>query len=330
MQESEGLKIKSIFGSSMIWLILFILPLLFYPWVINSSWVSNSDIHAILEFWAATTALIVAAVVLINFFANGRRFFLFISLGFTIQGAEDLVHAIYSFVEVWPVGQSGFVDFLPGTYVAGRLILAVCFLLALFFENSIAKNKIKEAVFYNFSGFVFSVIITLSIIGLPLPHFISSGQFISRPVDFAAGLFYSIALLLFIGVYLKKENKTPFVWAMIVSIIFGLVAQVYMVHSQSIFDAQFTIAHLIKILSYIFPIFGISVGIFKMYKKEELTARGLASSINKERRIMKELQKSSLNLGKLNKIMVGREIQMIELKKKLQRANDEIIELRKK
>lgn len=254
------------------WVILFVLSFLFYPRILNSSWVSNSDLHSLLEFWAATIAFTAAAVVLIHFFATGRRFFLLISLGFTLQGTGDLVHAIYSFNRIWPAARAGIVNFVPGTYVAGRLILIVCILLALYLEKkaSIAENKVKEAVIYISLGFLLAAIVTTIVINSPLPRFILPGKIISRPVDFIAAIIYLVAFFLFVRVYHDKEHHTPFMWCMISSIIFGFATQVYMVHSQQLYDAQFDISHVLKIISYIFPVFGIAVGTFFMYKKEEV------------------------------------------------------------
>src|SRR3989338_4021331 len=97
-----------------IWIGLFILPLLFYPKVVSSSWASNSDVHALLEFWGANLAFIVGAVTLIHFFASGKRFFLLFSLGFIAQGTEDLIHALYSFERIWWIDRVGMEYVIPG------------------------------------------------------------------------------------------------------------------------------------------------------------------------------------------------------------------------
>ena len=106
-----------------VWIALFLLSFFFYPFAIRSSWVSNSDIHSLLEFSAATFALVTASIILILFLATGRHIFLLLSLGFILQGAEDFIHAVYSFARIWPTEQAGLVNFVPGTYVAGRLVL---------------------------------------------------------------------------------------------------------------------------------------------------------------------------------------------------------------
>ncbi len=284
----------------MIWIGLFILPLIFYPKVFSSTWVSNSDIHSLLEFWASLVALAAAGIVLIHFFATGSRFFLLISLGFTLQGAADLVHALYSFTRIWPAERTRIINFVPGTYVTGRLILIVCIILALYLGKTapITNNRKKEAIKYNSIGFLLAVAATVIIINSPLPRFILSGHIISRPVDFIAAIIYLIAFLLFIRVYRYKEQHTTFMWSMIGSIIFGFVTQIYMVHSQQLYDAQFDMSHLVKILSYVFPIFGIAVGTFTMYKKEESMAGELAS-LNQQLKANEQRLKQAKNLAEV-------------------------------
>jgi signal transduction histidine kinase len=139
-------------------------------------------------------------------------------------------------------------------------------------KASIAKNKVKEAVICNSIGFLLAAIATAIVINSPLPRFILPGQIISRPVDFIVAVIYLVAFFLFVRVYHDKEHHTPFMWCMTGSIIFGFATQVYMVHSQQLYDAQFDMSHVVKIFSYIFPIFGITVGTFTMYKKEEKLA----------------------------------------------------------
>ncbi|MFH1504706.1 MAG: MASE3 domain-containing protein, partial [Candidatus Omnitrophota bacterium] len=270
-------KKKSFYKQWFIWGILFIVPFLFYPWALNASWVSNSDVHSLLEFCAAIIALITAAVVLTHFFVTGRKFFLLISLGFTLQGAEDLVHAIYSFSRIWPTERIGILNFVPGTYVTGRLLLVFCFILAFYREKKglVTKNRTKEAISYNTVGFFIAAIATLIIINSPLPKFILPGQIISRPVDFIAALIYLFSFLCFVKMYRQEKYHTPFVWSLTASLIFGFITQAYMIHSQQLYDAQFDISHLLKIFSYIFPIGGIAVGTFVMYKKEATLRKAL-------------------------------------------------------
>lgn len=258
------------------WAILFILPLIFYHHAVYSQWVSDSDVHGMLEFWAASTGLVAAVMVLLYFLTTGSKFFLMISLGFTLQGTEDLIHAIYSFSRIWPAERVGIENFVPGTYVTGRLILAFCLLVGLYLARKGAVieegKRLKEAIVYNIVGFALAAIVTVIIINSPLPKFILPESFVSRPVDFIAAVLYLITFFGFAFLYRKREFRTPFVWCIIASLILGCVTQIYMIHSQTLYDAQFDVSHIVKIISYIFPIFGVWLGTFDLYRKSKMQA----------------------------------------------------------
>lgn len=330
--EDTSVKTRNAFRVWAIWGTLFVVPFIFYPSALTSSWVSNSDVHSLLEFWAAIIGFIATGVILIHFFATGRKFFLVISLGFTLQGTEDLVHAIYSFSRIWPAEQVGIVNFVPGTYVAGRLLLISCILLALRFakKTTLIEKRAKEAIIYNTIGFCVAALVTIIIINSPLPRFISPGHIISRPVDFAAALIYLGTLSYFVRMYRKEEYRTPFLWSIIGSLIYGFAAQVYMVHSQQLYDAQFDTSHVLKILSYIFPIGGIAVGIFSMYKKEEKLSEDLyrktdelAGEIVERKRAEEQIQQSYENQTAINALL-SISSEDIPLDDMLQRILDQI------
>jgi len=295
--------------------------------------------------------------VLIHFFASGRLFFLIISLGFTFQGAEDLIHALYSFSRIWSAERVGLTSFVPGTFIAGRLILIACFLLALYLRKAVidTKKRKKAAILYNSFGFLLTIIATSIVINSPLPQFIQPGQIISRPVDFVAAIIYLFGFFLFVRVYLEKDFRTPFMWSLIASVIFGFVAQVYMVHSQQLYDALFDMSHVVKIFSYIFPIFGIAIGTFEMYKKEEELKQDLSESMEREKRSAaqaatldaerkktnelqklkdeleikvaertKELQERISDLESFHDAAIDRELQMEEMRKRIKELEDQL------
>ena len=217
-----------------VWIPFFVIPLLFYPGALRSSWVGNSDIHAMLEFGAAVIALSAALIILVHFFATGKKYFLLFSLGFILQGTEDLIHAAHSFTRFWPVEIVRLKAFIPGTYVAGRLILITCIFIGIYFIKTAfvvnIKKRTKNAILFISIGFIGTYFITNFIIHSPLPQFILPGKLISRPVDFAVAILYLFAFFFFVKIYRQKEHRTPFMWSMMVSVIFGFVTQIYMVH----------------------------------------------------------------------------------------------------
>jgi len=306
MEENQN-TIKIPFKTWAIWATLLIVPLIFYPHVLRSSWVSNSDIHSLLEFWAAAMSLVVAGIVLVHFFATGSRFFLFIALGFILQGTEELVHAFYAFDRIWIAKQAGMINFVPGIYVAGRFVLILCIFLALGVKDSasIVKEKRKRyTTLYNSLGFMTAAVATVIIIKSPLPQFILSEQVISRPVDLVVAIMYLVAFFMCIRAYRNETYHTPFMWSMVCFMIVGFSAQVYMIHSQKLYDAQFDIAHILKIFSCIFPIYGIAIGTLAMYRREEQLTVDLKEttlsieSLDKEVRQRKQAEKEIYDLAR--------------------------------
>ena len=80
---------------------LFLLTLMFYPFIDTSGWRSSSDIHAMIEFASSLLAVTAGIMVMLHFFNTGRSFFLIISIVFVLIGAEEFVHAIFSLNRVW-------------------------------------------------------------------------------------------------------------------------------------------------------------------------------------------------------------------------------------
>jgi len=50
------------------WMTLLASAFIFYPWIVSSSWASNSDVLAILEFWAAFVALTAGLIIMTLYF----------------------------------------------------------------------------------------------------------------------------------------------------------------------------------------------------------------------------------------------------------------------
>jgi PAS domain S-box-containing protein len=273
----------------LIWFTLLASTLIFYPWALSSSWTSSSDVHALFEFWSAFVALTAGLVIMIHYFANGSWLFLIISLGFVLQGGEDVVHAIFAFSRIWGKEQHDIIKFVPATYAMGRFVLGACILTGWFmrgrYTDAAKRGKISFLVYI--AGIAFSIFSTFLIINFhfPLPSFIRPGNIIIRPFDFLVALFYIPIIALYIKEFGIKQHHTRFVFSIICSLIYGIAAQIYMVRSRGLYDAQFDMAHIMKIFSYLFPILGISFGTFRMYKKEAEHRKALALAMQKEKQL---------------------------------------------
>jgi hypothetical protein len=155
---------------------LLLLPLLLYPAIETSGWVSSSDIHASLEFAASLLAVTAGIMVLLHFFTTGLLFFLIISMGFVLIGTEEFVHAIFSLNRIWSETPQTFKLAISSTWLSGRFILAASFFAALIAgkKEIVAPKRGRYAVGTNVIGLIGIAFVTILIFNLPfLPNFVT-------------------------------------------------------------------------------------------------------------------------------------------------------------
>lgn len=250
------------------WILWTIILLAFYPISFYITWVSDSDVDALLEIWASATAFIAAFAILIHFLSLGISFFLVVSLGFFMQGFSDFFHAILYFPRV--LGSIAPNESLISlSYVLGRFLLVACLTLAPFLGRKIERNRRKIFImfFIGFS-FIFNALIFFLIKNYHTT--LSEYQNIGKILNLFIAFLFFINIFIYISIF-RKGNRalSPFFCNLIMSLIFGSFSQIYFFSSKILYDFQFDFAHLLKILSYIFPIWGVGVGIIFMYRKEK-------------------------------------------------------------
>ena len=239
-----------------------LIGLLFFaigPGVFSSTWVSSADFHSCIEMVGSLFALSAGVAALLYFLALKNRYFLVIGLGFLIAGSEDLIHGILSWDRLFEGTDVDFSRFIPGTYVAGRTVLAVMTMLAPVLENSLkkVKNEIREACVFSSVAALFGGGATALAFLLPLPQFIYPERVISRPVDFISALLFLAAFVLILRRYLRRRDVFSGVIA--ASLLFNLGGQIYMSFSKQLYDVFFDVAHWAKVFGYVMPVLGISL-----------------------------------------------------------------------
>ncbi len=140
------------------------------PKVFSSTWVSSSDFHACIEISSSFIAIVAAIACLMYYFGLKRRYFLIIGLGFFICGSEDLVHGILGFKRFFADSGVDFSRFIPGTYVAGRSMLAIMIIAAALLEPRLKIiNKLRqEAVIFSLIAVALGAGVTLLVFAQPL------------------------------------------------------------------------------------------------------------------------------------------------------------------
>ncbi|MFC1480221.1 PAS domain S-box protein [Candidatus Omnitrophota bacterium] len=239
-----------------------------------------------IEVIGALFALCLAFLILSRFIALGERIYLIVALGFAIAGIEDFVHGALEIMGnvVYVTGSE---RFIPGTYVAGRAALVFMLIFAAVVPEKKTLNVKREAFTFGTIALILGTLATYIATKLPLPQFIYPGQVISRPVDLVVGLFYLGAIPLYIKRY--SRNRDPFLWTIVLSLILGLVAEIYMVHSQGLYDAQFDFSHLMKVLSYVVPIMGFGVALIFLYREERELVENLKKSTVSRSKLLEQI-----------------------------------------
>jgi signal transduction histidine kinase len=229
------------------------------PRASSSQWLSSSDFHACIEISSSFIAIIAAIACLIYYFGLKSRYFLIIGLGFFICGSEDFIHGLFSFQRLFEGSGVDLSHFIPGTYVAGRIILAIAIIVAILTQKKLTPpNKIRrEAAVFSAIAIALGAGATALAFRLPLPAFIYPENIISRPVDMVSAGLFLVAFLLAVKRFLRVRDT--FSGMLLACIVLNLGGQIYMSFSNRLFDVFFDTAHWANILSYCMPVLGITV-----------------------------------------------------------------------
>jgi PAS domain S-box-containing protein len=277
--------------------VLFFLPLLFYPGVETSGWRSSSDVHALLEFASSLLAITAGIMVLLHFFTTGRWFFLIISIGFVLIGAEEFVHAIFSFSfnRIWSETPSPFRLAISTTWLTGHFILLTSFFIALIFgkKEIVPAKRVLNAVVYNIIGLIFAASVALLIFNSPfIPDFVQLGSITKKLIELSLALLYFVAFLFYSNIYVKQQSHSPLLWSIIACIIFRVLAHIFVFDAQAFYDSHWDTAHLIVFLSYFFPIFGVWGETIKLNRSSQVQVIELAKEITERKQAEEELRES--------------------------------------
>ena len=246
-----------------LYLIQFSLFLAVGPWIFSSNWVSSSDFHACIEITSSFIAITAAFACLMYYFGLNSRYYLIIGLGFFICGSEDFIHGILGFERIFINTEIDWATdikkFIPGTYVAGRSMLAITIIAAATFENKLKStiNVKREAIIFSTIAVIVGGGATALAFSLPLSDFIYPEKIISRPVDFISSILFMIAFIFIFRRFLKR--KDIFSGMLLACIIFNIGGQIYMSFSKQLFDVFFDLAHWANIISYCMPVVGITI-----------------------------------------------------------------------
>ena len=162
-------------------------------------------------------------------------------------------------------------NIIPGTYIPGRWsILAIMTITAAMLEHTTESSVHfkREAVVYSLLAIIVSGFATILAFYTPLPEFIYSSRIISRPIDFLSAVIFCIAFLLIAKRFYFYRDI--FSGTLLACILLNIYGQFYLSFSKQLYDTCFEVAHWANILSYSFPVLGIT---FETLNKNKIIAK---------------------------------------------------------
>ncbi|VAW61696.1 Signal transduction histidine kinase [hydrothermal vent metagenome] len=239
------------------------------------SWQGSAELHTLTELLATVLALFVGLLALIRFYSRGGSSYLVLGAGFIGVGMLDGYHAVVSSIWFKAYLPSDLPSLIPWSWLASRIFLSAI-LLSLYFiikresENKDTKKITSKRVF----SFIFITTLCSFIFFAftPLPNGYFNNAFFNRPEELIPATLFLFALFGFI----KQENwqaKNFSDW-LIIAIIVNLITQfLVMPYSNHLFDIQFNLAHLLKIISYICILYGLSFSAFNAFQEADIQTK---------------------------------------------------------
>jgi len=279
-----------------------------YPFLARSSHMGTPDDHGTIEWVGALFGIVAGLAMITRFYALGNRLHLFIGLAFLVNGTEDFVHGWLSLAgeHNWLDAHGALCEFIPGTYVAGRMLFGLLLVLAPFAPKLLGapRSRKRETVLVSIIVLLATMATTALAFKLPLPQFIYPDQFIARPVDLISAAVLLAAMIVFIREY--HLSGDALCWWVLLSAGVNTIGQMMMSFSSRLFDPMFAIAHVYKVIGYVVPLLG-----FCLYQ---------ISVISAHRRAEEELRKHREHLEEL---VAARTTEMNEANEKLKQENAE-------
>ncbi len=281
------------------------------PIIVFSSFYSSIEIHACLDITSSFIAYMAALACIVYYLNSTNRFFLIISLGFFICATQNICHGLLVYIDLIQMSKLYLWEIIPGTYITGRWsILAIMTITAAMLERTTKKNMRlikREAIIYSLLAIVIGGFAAITAFYTPLPEFIYSTRIISRPIDFLSAIIFCIAFLLIAKRFYFYRDI--FSGTLLACILLNIYGQFYLAFSKQLYDTFFEVAHWANILSYCFPVLGIT---FETLKKNKIIEKEILFRKQAEEEVRKTNEKLELLVEKRTKKL---ELSLISLQK---------------
>ena len=234
------------------------------------NWHGTTELHTLLEAIATILALLTGVMALVCHYTRKASSYLFIGSGFLGAAVLDAYHAVVTstFAADWT--RSAPSTLTPWSGLIDRVFLSLLLCLSyLAWKAAVRRPElrgIRESIVYlataawmlgSFLLFAFA----------PLPAAYYPNLEFHRPAEFVPAFFFGFALICYLrkGVWKKDVFEH---WLVLFLIVSTLTHLLYMSFSGRLFDPAHVIAHLLRILAYVFALAGLLSSMYQIFKLE--------------------------------------------------------------
>jgi signal transduction histidine kinase/DNA-binding response OmpR family regulator len=254
-------------------------------------WQGTPELHTLLETINAVLALTAGAMALVRHYTRKDGAYLLLGCGFIGASLLDAYHAAVTSPFLAGLIPSSLASVTPWSGVTSRFFLSILLLLSVLIwkhgDKLALTNRTREKTVYLLTG-AWTVASFLLFTLAPLPPAYYPALVIHRPAELAPALFFGLAL---IG-YLRKCSWRTDVfehWLVLFLIVSLLGHALYMPFSGKLFDTMYGLAHVLKIIGYVFVLVGLFSGMFSIFRRVE-------SEVEERRRAERALRQSQEEL----------------------------------
>jgi PAS domain S-box-containing protein len=264
---------------------------------------SDAGAHTALETMATSTALFLGSLALVRFYSKKNNVFLFLGTGFLATAVLDAHHALFTapFLAEHVTGSSPIASRDLWGWLVSRTLLGVFFCLNWLGwrrERKLgASGRVSEAAVYATTALLAgATIFVLQAGGVPPVHRPEAP--IPVPIELLPAALFLLALLGYLVKGHWKDNAFDH-W-LVVSLILGFAADGFaMAFSERPFDAPHSLAHTLKLGSYVSVGVGLLISVYSTFRQAEESAVALAREAVERERAQAELEIQKAYLEKL-------------------------------
>ena len=246
------------------------------------SWQGGTQLHTLMEVAATLLAFVVGALSLVRFYSVNKPLYLLVGSAFIGTAFLDGYHALVTSTFFHNLFPSPPPSLIPWSWFSSRLFLSLMLAYSYFDWRRCRADAeaapLRDRQVY-FSAAMLTLASFLFFAFIPLPRAYYPELFFNRPEEWLPGVLFLVALIGYLHKGQWREDR--FEHWLILSLLVSVLGQVmFMSQSDSLFDAMFDAAHLLKKASYILVMIGLMVSTYFLFRQAEEGAQELAQINN--------------------------------------------------